>query len=52
MSALSWRFWSRNNKKSPGHTQVASEQPGSADRRQLLQALSAIAGSGALSVMA
>ena len=52
MGRLSWRFWLRNNKKSLGNAQVSSEQPEGADRRQLLQALSAFAGSGALSVMA
>ena len=51
MSRISWRFWSRKNKKSLGDAQGSPEKPDGADRRQLLQALSAIAGSGALAVM-
>jgi hypothetical protein len=48
MSRLSWRWSSRNKDKSSGD---ASEKVDGADRRQLLQAFSAIAGSGALAVM-
>ena len=51
MSRLSWRWWSRNNKKSVRDAQPSPEKPEGGDRRQLLQALSAIAGSGALAAM-
>lgn len=47
MSRLSWRWWSRNKDKSVSE----AEKFEGGDRRQLLQALSAIAGSGALAVM-
>ena len=49
MSRLSWRWWSRGNNS----TDAAAPSFGqdSADRRRLLQALSAIAGSGALAAM-
>ena len=51
MSRLSWRWWSRNRSKSQGDAELPSEKFEGADRRQLLQAFSAIAGSGALAVM-
>ena len=50
MGRFSWRWWSRNNSKSSGEAR-ASEKSEGGDRRQLLQALSAIAGSGALAAM-
>jgi len=51
MSRLSWRWWSRNKSKSLGEAERSSEKFEGADRRQLLQVFSAIAGSGALAVM-
>src|SRR5690349_12539589 len=49
MGLLSWRWWSRN--KSSGETARSSEPSAGTDRRQLLQAFSVIAGSGALAAM-
>jgi hypothetical protein len=51
MGRLSWRWWSRNKDKSLGDTGLSSERLEDGDRRQLLQALSAMAGSGALAAM-
>src|SRR5437868_5419542 len=51
MGRLSWRWWSRNTKKSVSDALAPSEKPEGADRRQLLQAFSAIAGSGALAAV-
>lgn len=51
MSRLSWRWWSRNKDKSVCEAELSPEISESTDRRQLLQAFSAIAGSGALAVM-
>src|SRR6266478_4936454 len=55
MSRLSWRWWSRNKDESPdkssGSPERSSERFEGSDRRHLLQALSAIAGSGALAAM-
>ena len=51
MSRLSWRWWSRNKDKSVSERTPPSEEFEGGDRRQLLQALSAIAGSGALAVI-
>ena len=51
MSRLSWRWWSRNKSKSPKGENLSSEKVEGADRRQLLQALSAFAGSGVLAAM-
>ena len=51
MSRLSWRWWSRNKSKSPNGERRSSEKVEGADRRLLLQALSAFAGSGALAAM-
>jgi len=51
MGRLSWRWWSRNTSKPLGEAERSSERPEGADRRQLLQAFSALAGSGALAVM-
>ena len=51
MSRLSWRWWSRNKSRSPDEAAPSLEKFEGADRRQLLQALSAIAGSGALAAM-
>jgi cupin domain len=51
MSRFSWRWWPRRKSKSAGgaaHPFTGSE---GADRRQLLQALSVFAGSGALAAM-
>jgi hypothetical protein len=51
MSRLSWRWWTRNKDKSVSERTPPSEEFAGGDRRQLLQALSAIAGSGALAVI-
>ena len=51
MGRLAWNWWSRNKSKSSGEAARSSEQLEGADRRQLLQAFSAIAGSGALAAM-
>jgi Cupin domain len=51
MGRLSWRWWSRNKKKLAGMAEPSPAQSEGADRRQLLQVFSAIAGSGALAVM-
>jgi len=51
MSRLSWRWWSRNKNISGNAAELPSEKFAGADRRHLLQALSAIAGSGALAAM-
>ena len=51
MSKLSWRWWSRNKSRSANDTELSSERAEGADRRQLLQALSAIAGSGAFAAV-
>jgi hypothetical protein len=48
MGRLSWRWWSRNKDRSPDDS---SEQFEGGDRRRLLQALSALTGSGALAAM-
>ncbi len=50
MSRFAWRWWSRN-RKSPDDKGLASEQFEGRNRRHLLQALSALAGSGALATM-
>ncbi|MBR1151870.1 cupin domain-containing protein [Bradyrhizobium sp. JYMT SZCCT0428] len=51
MSRLSWRWWTRNKDKSVSERTPPSEEFAGGDRRQLLQALSAIAGSGALAAL-
>jgi hypothetical protein len=51
MGMLSWRWWPRNKTKSLDDAAFASERFDGGDRRQLLQALSAMAGGGALAVM-
>jgi hypothetical protein len=51
MGRLSWRWWSRTRDKSASDPERSSEKLAGADRRQLLQALSALAGSGALAAM-
>ena len=51
MKRLSWRLWSRDRRKSRDETEPASGQTEGADRRQLLRALSAVAGSGAFAAM-
>jgi mannose-6-phosphate isomerase-like protein (cupin superfamily) len=51
MNRFSWRWWPRAGKKSRRDAALASGQVEGADRRQLLQALSAMAGSGALAAM-
>ncbi len=51
MTSFSWRWWPRSAKKSARDVAPASGQFDGAQRRQLLQALSVIAGSGALAAM-
>src|SRR3954465_11239630 len=48
MSRLAWRWWSRSGKSRDDN---ASERFEGGDRRHLLQALSALAGGGALAAM-
>ena len=49
MSRLSWRWWPRNKNKSLGDAELCSKR--FKDRRQLLQALSTLAGGGGLAAM-
>ena len=51
MGRLSWRWWSRNKNKSSDDAALSSERFDGADRRHLLQVLSAMAGGGALAAM-
>ena len=51
MGMLSWRWWPRNKTKSLDDAEFASERFEGGDRRHLLQALSAMAGGGALAVL-
>src|SRR3954452_20858558 len=46
-----WRWWLRNNSKCLDAAERCRKESGSGDRRKLLQALSAMAGSGVLSLM-
>ncbi len=48
---FSWRWWPRNKNRSRNNAGLASNRFEGGDRRQLLQALSAMAGSGALAAM-
>src|SRR6266853_6463912 len=50
MGGLSWCWWPRNKNKSLDNAELSKRFEGG-DRRHLLQALSAMAGSGALAVM-
>jgi hypothetical protein len=52
MSRLSWRWWQRNRNKAGNGAENSSERFEGGDRRHLLQALSALAGGGALAAMA
>jgi len=51
MGRLSWRWWSRSKNKSLDDAALSSERFEGADRRHLLQVLSAMAGGGALAAM-
>jgi mannose-6-phosphate isomerase-like protein (cupin superfamily) len=51
MSRLSWRWWPRNKTKSLDDAKAASERFEGGDRRHLLQALSAMAGGGAVAAI-
>ena len=51
MGRLSWRWWSRSSNKSPDAAARSAQQFESADRRHLLQVLSAMAGGGALAAI-
>jgi hypothetical protein len=51
MSRFAWRWWSRSKDKSLDGAGLCSEPFEGGDRRHLLQALSAMAGSGALAVI-
>ena len=46
MSRFCWRWWRRNKRKSPVNAKHSSKRFEGGDRRQLLQALSLIAGGG------
>jgi len=48
---LSWRWWPWGKNKSAGEAKLASRRFEDGDRRQLLQALSAVVGGGALAAM-
>ncbi len=51
MGRLSWRWWQRSKYRTLDDAKLSSERFESADRRHLLQVLSAMAGGGALAVM-
>src|SRR4030088_3010856 len=51
MNRFSWRWWPRSNNKPLGDAELSSKRFKGGDRRQLLQALSTLAGSGALAAM-
>src|ERR1700730_12316426 len=51
MGMLSWRWWSRIKSRSPNDAESASRRFADGDRLHLLQALSALAGGGALAAM-
>ena len=51
MSSFAWRWWPRDNNKSPDDAELSSKQLEGGDRRQLLQALSAMATGSALAAM-
>ena len=51
MSMLSWPWWPRKKTESVNDTKAVSERLEGGDRRHLLQAISAIAGGGALAVL-
>ena len=48
---FSWRWWPRGKNKSADDAELSFEQFEGGDRRQLLQALSAVVGGGALAAM-
>ena len=48
---FSWRWWPRGKNKSADDAELASEKLEGGDRRQLLQALTAVVGGGALAAM-
>ena len=50
-SKFSWRWWPRGKNKSADDAELSFEQFQGGDRRQLLQALSAMVGGGALAAM-
>ena len=52
MGRFSWPWWPRSRNKSTGDAELASKRFGGGDRRQLLQALSAMATGGTLAAMA
>jgi hypothetical protein len=51
MSRFAWRWWPRNKSKSPDGAELSSRRFEGGDRRQLLQALTTMAGGGALAAM-
>jgi mannose-6-phosphate isomerase-like protein (cupin superfamily) len=51
MSKFAWRWWPRKKNRSPDDAEHSSERFEGGDRRQLLQALSAMAGGSALAAM-
>jgi quercetin dioxygenase-like cupin family protein len=52
MGRFSWRWWPWKKNKSAGDAQLSSQRVEDGDRRQLLQALSVLAGGSALAGMA
>ena len=48
---FSWRWWPRGKNKSADDAELSDGRFEGGDRRQLLQALSALAGGGALAAM-
>lgn len=51
MGRFSWRWWPWSRNNSPDEAELSARRLEGGDRRQLLQALSAIAGGGALAAM-
>ena len=51
MGRFSWRWWSRRKDKSPDDAELISKGFAGGDRRRVLQALSAMAGGGALAAV-
>ena len=51
LAKFSWRWWPRGKNKSADDAELSFERFGGGDRRQLLQALSAMVGGGALAAM-
>ena len=52
LAKFSWRWWPRGKNKSADDAELSFEPFEGGDRRQVLQALSAVVGGGALAAMA